>query len=752
MKNIDRRHFLGGALATGGALMAPPLLQAAPAADEQRAQAAEKHAEHEEIDFRFAPRERQMAYCFPDDPHKSVLGESGELLYGYDMEHGVFHFPLQFHFLLHGMKPAEAMRQTLDSPRTPIVRTDLEWKHAVMTLTAFATQNADEGRVDNVLMEIRARNGQPAQVAPMVEIRSLTKYDLEMDGAHLAVVERGTGKLLMSAVVLSEAEGKPQREGVLDGETPTQQMLNLRHGLLKPTAPYRAFFRIPQAGQSKQQLMAGLDAPEKLLGAAREFWKSWSPLHSPVSWTAPRREGEFLEACARNILQAREVRNGRLTFQVGPTCYRGLWVVDGNFLLEAARYLGYDKEAIEGLKTTWSKQQASGQIIAAGGREHYKDTAIAMFTLVRQCELSQDWSLLRELEPNVASAIDFLDGLRAQARKEGSALGGYGLLPRGFADGGIEDVRDELTNTLWAMTGLKAMGEAGAPLGLKSAARASAVYRELFAAFEKAAAQEMCSYEGRFDFLPMLLKADAAWKLPDPWDQPRPQAAQWALSHCIYPGRLFAAEHPVVRGHAALMQAVCREGIPAETGWGHHETVWSYNAAFVAEVYLWLGLKERARETFVGFLNHASPLYCWREEHPLQDALVGSYVGDMPHNWASAECIRYQRHVLALEDGASLRLLAGVTEGELAHGLPFVLEGTPTRFGRLSINLEPMDGGKGWRLKFRRGSGPQPGSVVLPVELGRAKWAGAQGAGARVEGGVVQMDPAANEWSASWRG
>jgi hypothetical protein len=75
-----------------------------------------------------------------------------------------------------------------------------------------------------------------------------------------------------------------------------------------------------------------------------------------VDWAVPGKAGDFVAACARNILQAREVKNGKLTFQVGPTCYRGLWVVDGNFILEAARYLGYDKEAIEGLRTTWATQ------------------------------------------------------------------------------------------------------------------------------------------------------------------------------------------------------------------------------------------------------------------------------------------------------------------------------------------------------------------------------------------------------------
>jgi hypothetical protein len=98
--------------------------------------------------------------------------------------------------------------------------------------------------------------------------------------------------------------------------------------------------------------------------------------------------------------------------------------------------------------------------------------------------------------------------------------------------------------------------------------------------------------------------------------------------------------------------------------------VWNYNAGFVAHVYLWAGLADWARSTFTGFLNHASPLYCWREEQPVRGSLTAGYVGDMPHNWASAECVLYLRHMLALEDGRDLRLLAGVGDFELASAEP----------------------------------------------------------------------------------
>jgi hypothetical protein len=256
-------------------------------------------------------------------------------------------------------------------------------------------------------------------------------------------------------------------------------------------------------------------------------------------------------------------------------------------------------------------------------------------------------------------------------------------------------------------------------------------HRELDAAFRAAARQEMRRHPAGFDYLPMLMKDDPQWNAPDPWDRPQPQVAQWALSHAIYPGLVFEKDDPLVKGHIALMQACTQEDMPAETGWLSHEGTWNYGAAFVAHVYLWAGLEDWARNTFAGFLNHATPLYCWREEQPLRGSLAADYVGDMPHNWASAECVLYLRHMLALEDSASLRLLAGIGGPELAAGEPFAIAGSPTRFGRISLRLEPLGRKRGWRLDFEREPGPTPASIVLPL-------------------GLAPVDPTVRKWSATW--
>ena len=56
--------------------------------------------------------------------------------------------------------------------------------------------------------------------------------------------------------------------------------------------------------------------------------------------------------------------------------------------------------------------------------------------------------------------------------------------------------------------------------------------------------------------------------------------------------------------------------------------------------------------------------------------------------------------------GPSLRLLEGIGDMELAHDLPYRIAESPTRFGRVSLNLEPLSGLSGWRLVFGRREGP----------------------------------------------
>ena len=715
MSTLDRRQFLSRTAAGTAAALVRPTEAAEAARDQDSA-----------IDFRYAPLSGQTAFCFPDDHAKSLVGERGELRYA----------SLTVTVSLLGMEPDVVVQQRLEAPEIPIVHTRIERPEAWLELTAFATNRAGEGRVDNLIIEVRPRTAARVYAVPVIAVKAEGKVNVKAEGVGSAVFIEGTAAPIM----------------VSDAPLAGHDAFMFPEGAAEASKPLCRFVRLPQQGQPAERLRHGLAEPEALLDEARAYWRNWRAFGGAVAWQLPGRYGEFLHACARNILQAREMKEGRLTFQVGPTVYRGLWVVDGNFILESARYLGYDAEAQEGLETTWARQRADGGIFAGGGAEHWKDTGIAMFTLVRQCELAQDFSYFLKMRPEILRAAGFLRQMRDKGRNEDSANGRYGLLPRGFGDGGLGGLRSEFTNTLWALAGLKAVAETAARLKAHGFEPVSQLHAELDSALRLAVPREMRRHPAGFNYLPMLMKEDQAWEAANERDRPQPQVAQWALSHAIYPGRLFDPADPVVRGHVALMQTCTREDIPAETGWLPHEGVWTYNAAFVAHVYLWAGLPDWARLTFHGFLNHATALYCWREEQPLRGSLSAHYVGDMPHNWASAECILFLRHMLALEDGGALRVLPGIGEFELAAGEPYRVDQTPTRFGRLSLLLEPS-GRRRWRVTVERRGGQEPDSVVLPATIGSGlRLTDAEGAAIKLDGARVLVDPRARSWTAVYGG
>lgn len=739
MARFSRRKFVEAVVVSGAAVATARELSTEPVHVEQKT-----GTEGDAIDFRYAPRLSQATICFPDDPKKSLVGQAGDLRYGFakGLQVGMEDFATVCTFSLAGMQDDHVARQWIEAPHIPIVHTLIERPAATLELAAFATRHAEEGRVDNVLLTVRARKDAVALV-PRLHIRTCAALKQKSGPPTIAITDVNANIPFLIVAKLG-----PSLDFATWWEEAGGYTLFLPHSEATRDRPAQYFIRFPQEGQPVEAIQGALQHPEILAEEAREFWKQWHPFGT-TSWSLSGRFGEFLTACARNIQQAREVKDGRLVFQVGPTVYRNLWIVDGNFLLEAARYLGYDKEADDGLLAEWTKQLPSGQVVAGGGGEHWKDTAIAMFTLVRQCELKQDWRFFRDLEPNVLRAIDFLAHQRDAARAGNSANGRYGLLAPGFADGGIGGVRSEFTNTVWALAGLKAVADAAERLHMDSLATTRKFYDELRNSLLAAAKQEMVRHPRGFDYVPMLAREDAAWSDPEPWNRPRPQSAQWALSHSIFPGLVFDKDDPIVRGHIALLQSCTQEDIPAETGWLGHESVWNYNASFAAHVYLWAGMPDWAERTFRGFLNHASSLYCWREEQPLQHALLGQDWGDMPHNWASAECVRYLRHRMLLEDGQRMRLLEGMIPA-IDRDRLIRLEHAPTRFGRMTLQLEPLSGG-GCKLSFNRESALQPESVELPIAISGLQFDRVEGANFRKQGTYVLIDPAIANWTAFWR-
>jgi hypothetical protein len=416
------------------------------------------------------------------------------------------------------------------------------------------------------------------------------------------------------------------------------------------------------------------------------YWESKTEI--PYGYVSiPDKEIQHLiDASLRGIWQAREIKNDSYSFQVGPTCYRGLWIVDGAFLLEAATMFDRGMQARDGIEYILSFQKENGKF-GKMTPDYWKENGIVLWTCVRHAMLTQDKKWLQSVWAKLRKTVDFIKELRAMTHQNNIPLDD-GLIPPGDIDGGLWGSKDrdeaEYTNVYWNLAGLKAMIQAAHWLGEKKEAKEwQEEYDDFYATFQKAAHRDMVDDTFGNKFLPVSM---------DPKFHSLPQRAQWAFCQAVYPGQVFESDDPIATGTIHMLHSTLQQGIVMGTGW-MVDGLWTYFASFYGHACLWMGDAKRASESLYAFANHASPLYVWREEQTPRD-LQPKYWGEMPHNWGSAEFVRLAVHLLALDRGTEMHLLEGIPVEWLQSGMITRLKEMATPFGKLSFTLQVSLDGK----------------------------------------------------------
>ncbi|MCA1572095.1 MAG: cytochrome P450 [Chloroflexi bacterium] len=393
---------------------------------------------------------------------------------------------------------------------------------------------------------------------------------------------------------------------------------------------------------------------------------------------------DLLTASARSIAQARMTRDGLTEFQVGAAIYRGSWMLDGLFLMEAAQFLGLEGQAAEALEAVLRRAADDGTLAIIP--THLKETAVGMAAIIRQHELFDGKALPTGESEVVRRALRRIDQLRLQGGEHG--------MPPAFGDGGLDGERYELTTLLWTLAALSIVRRSDVvPDDLRAAA--SMLAENLHVTFRNRAERDMQPLVSGGAYLPMFDPRSVLHHRmpdfvgePDPWQRVNPGTATYALAHAIYPGEVFDPDDPVVTNLCRLLEEIDdEEGIPGDTGWLPYRAVWTYAASFYAHVWLYAGRPDKAIDYLYAFANHAAPTGVWREEQSITSSGNRLRYGDMPHNWASAEFVRLVRNLLVFERGNELELLAGIRPSWLHADAEIVVERTPTRYGRLSLHV-----------------------------------------------------------------
>src|SRR6266480_964130 len=130
MGPFTRRTFLGGIVASG-ATAATVRTNAGTDVASASVPPEAANAQASAIDFRYAPRLQQATICFSNDPKKSLVGQAGDLRYGFTKalngpSVGVEDFATIYTFSLAGLQDDRVARQWLEAPGIPIVHTLIE--------------------------------------------------------------------------------------------------------------------------------------------------------------------------------------------------------------------------------------------------------------------------------------------------------------------------------------------------------------------------------------------------------------------------------------------------------------------------------------------------------------------------------------------------------------------------------------------------------------------------------------------------
>ena len=220
MSESTRRKFLHDVsvgLGTAAVAGSSPILASASSLAAQEAEGKTSSAESQSpstaIDFRYSPLSCQTAYCYPDDHHKSLIGQRGELRYGHPGQGGgIAYFPEVVEFSLEGMEDNQVGGQRLEAPGIPIVHTRLDRPEAFLHITTFATRREGEGRVDNVILEVEPRIEHKLAAVPLVILK--TKREVKLQSTPEGAVLRLDNEQAPPFLLSDKSFARPQVGGV----------------------------------------------------------------------------------------------------------------------------------------------------------------------------------------------------------------------------------------------------------------------------------------------------------------------------------------------------------------------------------------------------------------------------------------------------------------------------------------------------------------------------------------------------------
>ncbi len=448
---------------------------------------------------------------------------------------------------------------------------------------------------------------------------------------------------------------------------------------------------------------------------AQRYWLHRAPVPKSCITVPDPRLQYLLETSIRNIYQVRDIVDGGIQFQPGPTVYRGLWLGDvfisGSTSLMAGDTGGVRLALEHGLRF----QSPSGRFVSLRPGTSLAETPLFVVMMCRYAQFSGDDAWLRGHWKALVQGITWMVHMSDHTMDD-PTLPYAGLMPPGFVDGGISHLAADYGTAWWAMIALEHALAAAKRLGIRKDIHMWADRLErMKAAFLVAAQRDRRMDAAGRPYLPITI-GDTTSGLP-------PQRGQYAFLLPLPYGAFFRDGTPllqeIIRDNLAMLDASREEGIILGSGW-LHDGVWPWLGGIHALAHHTVGNDSMAYELVQAYADHATPLGTWVEEQ--QPRARGTRTtGDASNAEASAFYYQAVRMFLATERADSLMLMDGFPLQWLSPGMRTSMSGGGTAFGPVSVDLTVSPDGRSATLTVTSPPGRvRSGATVVHLESLRA--------------------------------
>lgn len=449
--------------------------------------------------------------------------------------------------------------------------------------------------------------------------------------------------------------------------------------LLKPGEEAVFEFRLPHSPLSRERALklSGISFDEKY-AQSRKFWNA--KLQSAAYIELPEKRIEEMVRAGLlhlDLITYGKEPGGTLAPSVGVYSPIG---TESSPIMQFYMSMGWDDEAKRSLMYFLDKQHDDGMI--QNFRGYMVETGAALWSMGEYFRYTADTAWVKEVEPKLLKACDFLLQWRQRNKKDDLKGKGYGMI-----DGKVADPEDQFHQFMlngYAYLGLSRVGEM---LGSVDRANAERLKKEAAAWRSDIRSSFFNSMAGS----PVVPLGDGSWcPTVPPWTEAKAMRLLYLDPGTFLSHGTFTVSDAML---GPLYLVFCEVLDPEEQASRmllsyHTDLFYQRNAAFSQPYYSrhnWLQLRLGMVKPFLMTYYNTFSALADRETYTFWEHL---YKVSVHKTHEEAWFLMQTRWMLYLEDGQTLRLLSGIPGRWLENGKKIEVKNAASYFGPVSFSVE----------------------------------------------------------------